>query len=90
MQYIEFKNWPTKYDAVCNHEIETERRNRYNFLLFELYFEHLSIADRAKKLKMSTGYYRELRRRYKPYTKEEWENEELLENIRAHIITSLK
>lgn len=61
MEFITFEGWPlglsisdlNEYFKACKHVrfIEFDRKH----------FKHLSIRDRAKKLNVSEGYYRNLR-----------------------------
>lgn len=86
LQGFTFENWPKKFDWVNNYKKKKFQADRLTFLLFEKHFGYLKIKDRAKKIKVTTQHYYSLRRKYKPYTQEEWFDEEVNHYINDYIV----
>lgn len=59
-------------------EKEKERREKINFHLFEYYFGHLSIKEKARKMGVDRTTYCYRKKKYNNLTKEDIYNEEII------------
>jgi len=64
---------------------ERERRIRRIFLDFEKYFGHMTTKQKIARMGVGRFHYTRLKKKYKPFTKEELDNEDIIENCSNYL-----